>query len=69
MEQTKPWYTSRTVWAGLVVILSSVLSAATGAPLPAADQISMVDYIFEIVAAAGGIIAIWGRAVARKRIQ
>ncbi len=67
MQDIKPWYVSRTIWASFVMV-AATLSGALGLPVEDADAEAAVDAILQIVAAAAGIAAIVGRIRARSRI-
>ena len=61
MEDTKPFYASKTFWGGVLVVLAAGASLLGIEPeqLPSAD---------EIVAIIGGVLAIIGRFNATKAI-
>ena len=67
MEETKQWYLSKTVWGALVAILASVLHAG-GFELGSAAQNELADGIVALVGAIGGLLAIYGRLSADKRL-
>lgn len=67
MEQSKPWYRSRTIWASLVTV-AAALAAIAGIPLAEADQALLTETILQTVTAVGGLVALVGRLVARSRI-
>ena len=62
MTEVKPWWTSRTIWAGIVTALMGVLSIFGVIPM---FDASIID---EIVTALMGLVAIYGRVVANKEI-
>lgn len=64
---TKSLLHSKTVWSAVIAILAG-LSAAFGHDIAPADQAELVNSISGLIAAGGGIGAIVGRVVARKRI-
>ena len=64
MDQSKPWYLSRTIWASLVSIAAS-LGAFVGYDIDDATRIGLTDAILQVVAALAGITAIAGRVAAR----
>lgn len=68
MGELKNWYTSKTVWGGVVAILASC-SHLLGVEIAADDQGGLVDSLTALAAAAGGLVAIWGRISARKRLR
>jgi hypothetical protein len=65
MNETKKWYESKAVWGALIAVVASILST-NGVILPK-DQ--TVEVIMQIVAAVGGVVALWGRIKADKRIK
>ena len=67
MEDVKPWYVSRTIWASIVMVAATV-SAVLGFPVEDADAAALIDTIMQGVAATAGIAAIVGRLAARSRI-
>ena len=67
MAPVKPWYASRTIWASIVAVLASV-AGLVGAEVEPDDAALLTDSIMNVVAAAGAIIAVIGRVVARSRI-
>ncbi|ERS12540.1 hypothetical protein Q673_02700 [Marinobacter sp. EN3] len=66
-EQEKPWWASKTVWGGLVAVIASIL-AAFGYDIGAADQEAIVGSIVSVVGAVGGLIAVYGRVKASRKI-
>jgi hypothetical protein len=67
MEQTKGLLASKTVWGGILVVLAAI-AGMFGYTITAEDQASLVSMIDNIVMAVGGLLAIWGRITATKRI-
>lgn len=67
MDEIKPWYLSRTIWASLLVIVS-VVAAATGIPLEQGDTDAVAEAILQAITAIAGVVAIVGRLFARARI-
>lgn len=68
MGELKNWYMSRTVWGGVVAILASC-GNLLGLEIASEDQSGLVDGLTALAAAAGGLVAIWGRISARKRLR
>lgn len=68
MDEVKSWYMSKTVWGGVVAILASCADLA-GLEVSPADQIGIADGLTALVAAAGGLLAIWGRISAKGRLR
>ena len=67
MEDAKPWYRSRTIWASLVTV-AAALAALSGIAVSEADQALLTETILQAVTAIGGIVALIGRLVAKSRI-
>jgi len=68
MDDTKPWYMSRTVWGALVAIAASI-GGAFGIMITQADQVEIADTMLQIVGAVGGFLALYGRLSAQKIIS
>ena len=67
MLDMKTWYQSRTVWGALIAIAASALQA-TGIHLNAQDQSQIADAALAMSGAFGGLLAIYGRIKAEKRL-
>lgn len=67
MEGTKGILASKTVWGGLLVVVAAV-AGLFGYTFSVEDQVSVVELVERIVVAVGGLLAIWGRVTATKRI-
>jgi len=65
MNDTKPWYMSRTVWGALVAIAASI-GGAFGLAITEADQTEIADSVLQVVGALGGVLALYGRLSAEK---
>lgn len=68
MDEVKSWYMSKTVWGGVVAILASCADLL-GVEVAPADQIGIADGLTALVAAAGGLLAIAGRLMAKRRLR
>lgn len=68
MSDMKAWYQSKTIWGALVAILASVLQAA-GTPLEAGAERDLVEALTTLAGAAGGLLAIYGRLSADRRVS
>ncbi len=66
-EQDKPWYGSRTVWAALVTIAAGGAGAA-GLTIAEGEQQALIDGLLGAVTAIAGLVALFGRLAARRRI-
>jgi hypothetical protein len=67
MNDVKAWYQSRTVWGALIAILASLANAA-GIEVTAGDEGELADLVVAAVGTAGGLIALFGRVSARRRV-
>jgi hypothetical protein len=67
MSDMKTLFSSKTFWGALVAVLAGA-SSLFGYQLAAEDQAEIVNAVSGIAAAAGGLVAIYGRVVASKRI-
>ena len=65
MNGTKNWYESKAVWGALIAVVASILNSS-GIILP---QTETVEVIMQIVAAVGGVMALYGRLKASKDIK
>lgn len=68
MNETKPWYLSRTVWGALIAIAAS-LGGAFGIVFSEQDQAALSDAILEIVGALGAVVALYGRLSASRMLR
>ena len=67
-DNSKTWLQSRTIWGALIAIAASTASLA-GIEIEAGEQAELVDWIMALVAAGGGILALFGRIAARSRLH
>ena len=68
MNDTQKWYESRAVWGGIIAVIAVLLQAG-GITLDTETQVHLADYLFDGIAAVGGLLAIWGRISATKSIE
>ncbi len=68
MDTEKPWYLSRTVWAGLVALCLS-LAGVFGVAADMIDQGALTDILLQLATAIAGIVTIIGRVGATSRIS
>jgi uncharacterized protein (DUF697 family) len=68
MFEDKPWFLSRTVWAVLVMLVTVLLSRF-GYVITPEIQEGIVSLALDVVAVGSGIVALWGRIVATKKLQ
>ena len=67
MDNTKPWYLSRTIWASLVTVSLSILGAA-GVSLEGLQGDVLAEAVVQLMTAFCGLAAIIGRVRATNRI-
>jgi hypothetical protein len=67
MDDFKSIFSSKTFWGGAMAVVAGILGVFGYTVLPE-DQAALIDGGAAIAAAMGGMIAIWGRAVASKKI-
>lgn len=65
MNETKPWWKSKTLW-GSVAVIASAVSSIAGYPIPAEVIGVGLNQIVELV---GGAFALYGRFVADKKLR
>ncbi|MEO0497976.1 MAG: hypothetical protein AAF141_11520 [Pseudomonadota bacterium] len=68
MDQTKPWYTSKTIWASAAAIIGAALSFF-GMPFGAGAEQLLAERLTELATVIAGLVALYGRLTAEKRIQ
>lgn len=67
MQETKPWYLSKTIWAAVVSVLATI-ATFFGYPTDEALRQSITNGILQFVAALAGMVAIFGRLAASTKI-
>lgn len=67
MDDMKQWYLSKTVWGALLAIGASLLQGA-GIEFDPATQGDLADTLVALAGAVGGLVAIYGRLTAEKRL-
>lgn len=67
MYENKPWYLSKTVWGSLIAVGAAV-AAGFGVIVDAGTQDEIAGYAVAIAGAVGGLVAVWGRVKAEKKI-
>jgi hypothetical protein len=67
MNDSKPWYYSRTIWASAVTVAAAI-AGLFGPAIGDAEAAELTDAILRAMTAAGGLVAIVGRIAARNRI-
>ncbi|MFZ5650158.1 MAG: hypothetical protein ACOY4I_04800 [Bacillota bacterium] len=66
--ETKKWWQSKAVWGGLVAVGGAV-AGAFGIQVDEQTKADIVDCIMVMAGAAGGMLAIYGRLKADKKIK
>jgi len=67
MDDVKSYLASKTVWGGVIAVLSAI-AGVLGHGIAPADQTAIVDALASIGGAIGGILAVYGRIKAEKKI-
>ncbi len=67
MNESKPWYLSKTVWGAALAILASLLHPA-GVEIGVEEQGALADQLVAFCGAAGALLAVYGRISARHAI-
>ncbi len=67
MTDSKPWYLSRTIWASLITIVTAA-AGILGVPVAGIDNQALTDTLLQAITAISGLVAIFGRLEAGKRI-
>lgn len=65
--ETKKWWESKAVWGGIIAV-GSAAAGLFGFTVDEATQEQAVGYVMAVVGAAGGLLAIYGRVKAEKKI-
>ena len=67
MNAIKPWYLSKTILASIITIVMS-LGGLFGLPTGLVDNTALADTIMQAITALMGLVAIFGRLTAVKKI-
>lgn len=67
MNTQKPWYLSKGVWGGIVAALAG-LGSLFGLHIPEGEVQGIADAIISLLAAGGGLFAVYGRIVATDKV-
>jgi len=68
MQNSKKWWQSKTIW-GAIITLIAVIAQLFGVKIDPALQQQLVTQITTIAAGVGGLLALYGRIKADKRIS
>lgn len=76
MTDSKPWWTSKTVWSGLITVAASAIGVFFSVKVGVRDVDQLSGYAAAIgsaataiVTAISGIMSVYGRVVAKERIE
>lgn len=67
MNLVKPWYLSKTILASIITIMMS-LGGLFGLPTGLIDNAALADTVMQAITALMGLVAIFGRLSAVKKI-
>ena len=67
MNDSKPWYLSRTIWASIITIVAAT-GSFFGLPFAGLDDPALADALLQAITAISGVVAILGRVSASTRI-
>ena len=68
MNGTKPWWASKTIWVGIAGVLSGVAQEA-GIEMSAKEVATLGENLSSLAAVVLGLLTIWTRKKADKRIE
>lgn len=68
MNGEKAWYRSKTIWAGVVMILATLIGVLFKKTIDAQLQAQLTELIVTVVDVVAGATAIYGRATADKTL-
>lgn len=68
MNNSKPWYLSKTIWAAIITILAPI-AGIFGMPVDAIDNAALAETILQAITALSGIVAIFSRVYATEVIR
>lgn len=67
MDYSKKWYLSKTIWGALIAV-AAPLFQLVGIELSSDIQAQITDSIVTIAGASGGLLALFGRLSASRRL-
>ena len=67
MEDVKPWWQSKTIWASIIAV-AAVIAGYFRYDIASADQAVLVDSITTVVGAIAGVFAVYTRVTATSKI-
>ncbi len=69
MEESKSWWASKTVWGGVIALVSMVTGAIWGVDLDTDTQSQLVEIGVLVGGSVGSLVAIYGRVTAQKSVK
>lgn len=67
-QDEKKWYESKGVWGGIIALLAAI-AGAFGYTVTGDDQQALSEIALSLGGAVGGLLAIYGRVKASKRVK
>ncbi|MEX6505612.1 hypothetical protein [Jiella sp. M17.18] len=67
MDETKPWYQSRTIWGGVVALIAAS-AGYFGYDLDPGAHEALTNALISGAGAVGAVVAIYGRLAAKSTI-
>jgi outer membrane lipoprotein SlyB len=67
IENAKPWWQSKTMWGGIIAGAAG-LGGLFGLSLDAGTQAELTDIAAAVAASVGGLLAIYGRIKADRKV-
>lgn len=68
MYAIKPWYASRSIWGGIIAMLSMIIHQF-GYTIAPDDQTTIVEMVSAVTGFIGAGMGIWGRIKASKALS
>ena len=68
MTESKKWWESKTVWGGIIAVLSAI-AGAFGYAVSPDMQAELASNVTAIGGAVGGVLAVYGRVKATKSVE
>ncbi len=68
MNNTKPWYTSKTIWGSLVAV-TAAMASVFGLEIESQTQIVLTEAILQGVTIVASLFAVFGRLGAKSIIE
>lgn len=68
MDQDKNWWQSKAVWGGIIAFLAGI-AGLFGIVVPEAVQGDLTTHVTALAGAIGGLIAVYGRIKAERKLK